>query len=132
MDKYVVELTSEEPRELNGLVSKGKTAARRITHARVLLRSDESQGGPAWTDKQISEAFGIHSNTIHRIRRQFVEQGLQASLERKSRTVLPANGLLTAKLRRICLPCVVASRRKERINGTCDCWQTNWSSWGLC
>lgn len=83
MDKYIVELTNEERKELSKLVSKGKAAVRRITHARVLLQANESKGGPAWTDKQISEAFGIHTNTIHSIRRRFVEQGLKAALERK-------------------------------------------------
>lgn len=83
MKKYVVELTSEEQNELTELVSKGKAAARKITHARVLLQADESEVGPAWTDKQIAEAFGIHTNTIFGIRQRFVEQGLQAALERK-------------------------------------------------
>jgi transposase len=83
MDKYIVELTSEERKELSELVSKGKAAARKITHARVLLQANESQNGPAWMDKQISEAFGIHINTIHGIRRRLVEQGLKAALERK-------------------------------------------------
>jgi transposase len=83
MEKYVVELTSEEEEELTQLVSKGKAAARKITHARVLLQANESQSGPVWTDKQISEALGVHTNTIHGIRRRFVEHGLQAALERK-------------------------------------------------
>jgi len=83
MEKYIVELTSEERKKLSELVSKGKAAARKITHARVLLQANESENGPAWTDSQISEAFGIHINTIHGIRRRFVEQGLQAALERK-------------------------------------------------
>ena len=83
MEKYIVELTSEEQEELTQLVSRGKAAARRITHARVLLQANESQDGPAWTDKQISQAFGVHTNTIHGIRRRFVEHGLQAALERK-------------------------------------------------
>ncbi len=83
MEKYVVELTSEEQNELAQLVSKGKAAARKITHARILLQANESQGGPAWTDVQISQAFGVHTNTIHGIRRRFVEDGLQAALERK-------------------------------------------------
>ena len=83
MEKHVVELTSEEQKELAQLVSKGKAAARKITHARILLQANESKGGPAWKDKQISQAFGVHTNTIHGIRRRFVEHGLQAALERK-------------------------------------------------
>ena len=49
MEKYVVELTSEERKELSELVSKGKAAARKITHARVLLQADESKNGSVWT-----------------------------------------------------------------------------------
>ena len=85
MKKYIVELTSEEQKELYELVSKGKAAARKITHARVLLQVDESEAGPAWTAKQISEAFGIHTNTVYGIRQRFVEQGLHAALERKKK-----------------------------------------------
>jgi transposase len=83
MKRYVVELSAEEQEELTKLVSKGKAAARKITHARVLLQANESKNGPAWTDKQISEAFGVHTNTIHDIRRRFVEDGLEAALVRK-------------------------------------------------
>jgi transposase len=83
MKRYVVELTTEEQETLMQLVSKGKAAARKITHARVLLQANESKNGPAWTDIQISEAFGVHTNTIHDIRRRFVEDGLEAALVRK-------------------------------------------------
>jgi transposase len=94
MEKYVVELTSEEQKELAQLASKGKAAARKITHARILLQANESPSGPAWTDKQISEAFGIHTNTIHGIRRRFVEQGLPAALERKKQDHLSRKRLV--------------------------------------
>jgi len=86
MEKYVVELTSQEQKELAQLVSRGKAAARKITHARVLLQANESKDGPAWTDKQISKALGVHTNTIHGIRRRFVEHGLEASLERNKQS----------------------------------------------
>ena len=49
----------------------------------ILLQANESQNGPAWTDAQISEAFGVHTNTIHDIRRRFVEDGWEAALVRK-------------------------------------------------
>ena len=83
MKRYVVELTREERDELVELVSKGKAAARKITHARVLLQADESKEAPGWTDTQISEAFRIHTDTIHSIRRRFVEAGLSAALVHK-------------------------------------------------
>jgi transposase len=83
MEKYIVELTSEERKVLTELVSKGKAAAKRITRARILLQSDASADGPSWTDKQISDAFGVHTNTVHGVRRRFVEHGLGAALDRK-------------------------------------------------
>lgn len=87
MEKYIVELTSEERKELSELVSKGKAAARKITHAQILLQSDASADGPSWTDKQISEAFGIHTNTVHGVRRRFVEHGLGAALDQKKQDI---------------------------------------------
>ena len=42
-----------------------------------------SADGPSWTDTQISEAFGVHTNTVHGVRRRFVEHGLGAALDRK-------------------------------------------------
>ena len=83
MKRYVVELTTEEQETLMQIVSKGKAAARKITNARVLLQANEAKNGPAWTDTQIADAFGIHTNTIHDIRRRFVEDGLEAALVRK-------------------------------------------------
>lgn len=83
MKRYVVELTREERTELARLVSKGKSAARKLTNARVLLQADESESGPAWTDSRIADAFGIHTNTIHGIRRRFVEDGMEAALVRR-------------------------------------------------
>lgn len=52
MDKCIVELTSEERKELTELASKGKATARRITRARILLQSDASTDGLSWTDNQ--------------------------------------------------------------------------------
>ena len=116
MKQYVVELTAEEQDELMQLVSKGKAAARKITHARVLLQANESKNGPAWTDNQISEAFDIHTNTIHDIRRRFVEDGLEAALERKPTDKPPRDvrfdGAFEAKL--IALACSDAPEGQTR------------------
>jgi transposase len=76
--KYVVRLAAEERRELKALISKGRASARRITHARVLLKVDAD--GPNWTDEKAAEAFGIRANTVRDIRQRWVEQGLEAAL----------------------------------------------------
>jgi len=78
--KYRVTLTEEERQDLEGLVNKGKAAARTITRARVLLKADASDDGPAWTDEQIQDALDIGAVTVYRVRQSFVEDGLQATL----------------------------------------------------
>jgi len=79
--KYIVTLTEAERESLCRLTSRGKSPARKITRAHVLLKADEN--GPNWTDKQIHEAFNVTVRTIEHIRKQFVEQGLQAALNRR-------------------------------------------------
>ena len=78
--KYVVTLTAEERRSLRSLVSSGKGAARKLTHARILLKADSSKGGAGWTDAAISAGVDVGRATVERIRQRFVEEGLEASL----------------------------------------------------
>ena len=82
--KYIVKLTTEERADLHHLISVGKAAARKLLHARILLKADASSEGPGWTDEQISEALEVSTTTIGRVRQQFVEQSLTAALERRS------------------------------------------------
>lgn len=81
--KYHVTLTPEERSQLDRLVSAGKAAARKLAHARVLLKADEAEGGPGWKDEQIAEALDVGLSTVARVRQRFVEQGLEAALVRK-------------------------------------------------
>jgi hypothetical protein len=83
MKKYVVRLTSEERASIERLVSVGKAAARKLLHGRVLLQVDQGAEGPAWPDAKVSEALRVHPNTIGGIRQRFVEQGVEAALNRK-------------------------------------------------
>jgi transposase len=78
--KYRVTLTAEERQDLEGLINKGKAAARTLTKARVLLKADASDDGPAWTDERIKEALDVGLVTVYRIRQSFVEDGLQTTL----------------------------------------------------
>ena len=81
--KYKVTLTDEERMELEVLISAGKSAARKLCRARILLKVDAGPGGRAWDDGRTSEALEVGRATVERVRKQFVEQGLQAALERK-------------------------------------------------
>jgi transposase len=81
--KYIVTLRDDERAELTELARCGKAAAYKITHARILLKADASEGGPAWQDQEIADALDVGTATIERLRRRFVEQGLEAALSRK-------------------------------------------------
>src|SRR5260370_12717829 len=82
--KYIVKLTTDERAFLLQMISTGKAAARKLLHARILLKADASEIGPGWTDEHISQALEVSTTTIGRVRQQFVEQSLTAALERRS------------------------------------------------
>jgi len=81
--RYRVTLTEQERNELDALTKRGKISARKFVHARALLLCDAGAGGPAWKDADAAEALGITSRTIEHIKKQFVEEGLEAALDRK-------------------------------------------------
>jgi transposase len=78
--KYRVTLSAAERDELAALISKGKAAARKLAHARVLLQVDESEAGAMSTDEQVAQALNLSRRTVERVRERFVEQGLSAAL----------------------------------------------------
>lgn len=81
--RYRIRLNGEEREELTQLVNKGKAAARKLTHARILLLADESEQGRGWTDQQIVEALSTSHATVERIRQACVEEGLEGALNHK-------------------------------------------------
>src|SRR4030095_6921656 len=83
--KYAVSLTEVERAELRTLIGSGVAPARILTRARILLKADQGEGGAAWADAAIAGALEVHSTTVARIRRQFVEHGLESALARKRR-----------------------------------------------
>jgi len=64
-------------------VSAGRRSALTITRARILLKADQADGGPAWEDKEIAEALDCGLRTVERVRQRFVERGLEPALGRK-------------------------------------------------
>ena len=80
MKKYRVTLTTEERAMLGELVSVGKAAARKITHARILLLADEHSEAGGQTDEGIVRALQVGTATVARVRRRLVEHGLEAKL----------------------------------------------------
>jgi transposase len=78
--KWVVDLTEAERGDLLGLIRKGKAAARRLTRAHILLLASEGR-----TDEEIAAALHTNRSTAERVRRRFVEEGLEAALAERPR-----------------------------------------------
>lgn len=80
MKKYVVTLSEEERVQLETMLAKGKAAARKLTHARILLKADSSPDAPAWTDVRINEALDVDVSTVANVRERFVLKGFEVAL----------------------------------------------------
>lgn len=87
--KYIVELGAGERERLNALISKGKAPAKTILKARILLKADQAEGGPAWLDGEIVEALDTNLTMVSRTREKLVSEGLDAVLTRKQRESPP-------------------------------------------
>ena len=81
--KYPVVLSAGERLKLTRLLAAGTESVRKLAHARILLKADQSDAGPAWVDERIAEAVEVSQPTVARIRRQYVEEGLDAALNRR-------------------------------------------------
>jgi hypothetical protein len=62
---YVVRLSSEERQQLETLVRKGKSPARRLLKARILLKADVSEAGEGWSDSRIIEALDASPSMVY-------------------------------------------------------------------
>ncbi|MBI5763142.1 MAG: helix-turn-helix domain-containing protein, partial [Planctomycetes bacterium] len=114
--RYVVRLEPAERDQLHRLVSVGKGAASKLTHARMLLQADQSEAGPGWTDARIAEGLGVTTRTLEHVRRRFVEEGLESALVRKKQC-RPSkerrlDGAQEAKLVAICCSKAPEGRRR--------------------
>ena len=91
--KYAVYLTEAERGHLRTLIGRGEAPARMLTHARILLKANQGEGGPSWSDAAIAGAVDIHPDTVARVRRAYVGAGLEAALARKAPTRVYARTL---------------------------------------
>lgn len=113
--RYKVSLTEEEREALLKLIRKGKAAARELSHARILLQADESEEGADQRDEAIGERLHVSVSTVERVRKQFVEEGLERALRHKRpyRTkIKKLDGEAEAQL--IALACAEAPTGRER------------------
>jgi len=82
--KYPVILSDTERVQLKNLIAAGTAPARKLTHARILLKADQSPEGPAWVDEQVAEAVEVSQPTVSTVRKQYFEEGMEAALNRRS------------------------------------------------
>lgn len=84
--KFVVRLTSQERAELQNIVDEGKHSKSVRQRARVLLKVDQADEGPAWTDARAAEFAEVSLPTVHRVRKRLVSEGFEAAIFRKPST----------------------------------------------
>ena len=83
--KYIVDLTTEERSDLEGRLRGGQMSVRKVKRIQILLKADEG-----WNDEWIAEALDVGLSTVERIRRKFVECGLEgAIINRRPRREYP-------------------------------------------
>ena len=81
--KYPVILSNTERDDLKRLIATGTAPARKLTHARILLKADESAQGAGWVDEKVADAVEVSQPTVSRVRKQYFEEGLEAALNRR-------------------------------------------------
>ncbi len=106
MKKHSIELSKEQRQELEAIVRSGKTDARSIQHAHILLHSDSRTEDPVWSEVQLAEAYEVSERTVWRVRRRFHEQGLHNAVYRRPQPERPEkrkiNGVQEAFLIAMC------------------------------
>ena len=86
--RYFVKLNKDERQELSQLIKSEKVAAKKRTHAQVLLLADCGEKRPAWKDEAIAEACSVSVRTVENIRKRLVLEGLNSALNRKRQVQL--------------------------------------------
>src|SRR3979411_42920 len=115
--KYVVRLSGGERERLETLIRKGKSPARRLVKARILLKADVSEAGEGWSDSRIIKALDTSPSLVYRVRKQLVEEGFEAVLSRKQRAT-PAVARMFAgekKAKLIALDCSKPPKGRARL-----------------
>ena len=86
--RYIVELTDEERHQLKEIISKNKANRNAIVNAYVLLRSDVACG---WTYQEIATAYDVSMPKVERVRKRFVEEGLE-TFSRSTKSTVSLTG----------------------------------------
>ncbi len=113
--KNPVSLTGDDRGRLESLIAHGHAPARELTHARILLKADEGEDAPAWSDVKIADALEISRSTVSRVRARFVQEGLEAALvHRRPKNTKPRKLDGSQEAHLIALACSAPPRGRKR------------------
>jgi transposase len=83
MIRYTIKLTKSEVEELMVIINKGSHTSHTFRVAYILLNCDEGKYSQKVTNEQISKVLKVGMRTIDRVKKKFIEEGLEGALERK-------------------------------------------------
>jgi hypothetical protein len=125
-----VSFSGEDRGRLEGLIASGHAAARRLTHARILLKADEGEDAldQAWPDTKIADALELSRSTVARVRERFALEGLEAALvHRRPKATKPKKLDREQEAHLIALACSEPPKGKKRWSVRL-CWpNVSWS-----
>ena len=81
--RHVVVLSEQERARLHTMIGRGVAPASALTHARILLKANQGEAGPGWTDAAIGAALEVNPATVARVRLRYVAAGLDAAIYRR-------------------------------------------------
>jgi len=125
--RYKVTLTEEERLQLEALTRSGKRRPPSLFMRGRCCCCDAGPHGSPWKVAEVAEALGVTTRTIEHLKARFVEEGIEAALERKPSTKPPKltfDGAFDARL--TALACSPAPAGRARW--TCGCWPKRWSN----
>jgi transposase len=86
---HPIVLDTEQRAWLETVIGQGRSAARAIARARILLKADCGPAGPGWTDTAIAQALEVSRTTVSRVRREFAANGVGVIERRHPRVTRP-------------------------------------------
>lgn len=124
-NQYRIEFDDEQRSRFEDITRNGRSPAKKIRHAQVLLWSDQNRPEGYLTREKIAERLQMHVNTVDRIRKRFVLEGEGPALDRKKRETPPVPPKIDGRVERIWLRFVAAKPRRGIRIGRYSFWLTN-------
>ena len=112
--QYVVRLLAAERAMLGDLLAAGTAPTRTLTHARILLKGDQGEGGPGWSDARVAEALEVSVATVARVRRRWADGDLDGALHRRPTGPRPRKLDGAQEARLIAVACSAPPEGQER------------------